>query len=117
MRIRWTAGLCALSAVGVLGALGGCTSGRSTALTSGRATDAPSADATGEVVSSIAAFPDPRSVAPPMITAYGAPGLRPDTVSIGWARNDDLLVVTTFGSGSCPRFIGKVIRETGNSIR
>lgn len=113
---RWAVALCALSVVGMLVALGGCARVRSTAQTGGSTTNAPSTDATGEVVFSTAAFPDPRSVPPTMITKYGA-GLGPDMVSIGWARSDDLLVVTTFGSGSCPRLIDKVVRETGNSIR
>jgi hypothetical protein len=74
------------------------------------------ADETGEVVATAAAFPDPTSVPTTMITDYSEPGIAPDTVSIGWSRNEDLLVVTTFGSGSCPKFIDRVVRGVGNSI-
>jgi hypothetical protein len=84
--------------------------------TSGSTSVAPSPEVTGEIVSSTPAFPDPRSVPATMITDY-RPGIAPDTVSIGWALNEDLLVVTTFGSGSCPKLIDKVTAETGNSIR
>lgn len=67
----------------------------------------------GYVISVQAGFADPDSVATDMITGYSSGvHIAENTVTAGWSKADDTIVVTLFGSGSCPRLIQTV---TGDS--
>ncbi|WP_353650886.1 hypothetical protein ABLG96_08330 [Nakamurella sp. A5-74] len=66
------------------------------------------APATGAVESVKGGFADPDEVATPMITDWSGGPVTQPTVSAAWLRTRDRLVVTTFGSGSCPRQIQQV---------
>jgi len=61
---------------------------------------APSGSA-GSVVSETLG-PPPSQLAPPDFPDADRDSIGSDTLAIGWAPGDDLLVVVTFGSSSCP---------------
>ena len=71
---------------------------------------------TGQVLSSGQGFPVP-SIAPPTLLTSVAANSDPNKVDLSWATHGDVLLVTTFGSTSCPRAVEEVIRTGPRSIR
>ncbi|MEJ7649608.1 MAG: hypothetical protein WKF57_11330 [Nakamurella sp.] len=63
---------------------------------------------TGVVESLTSGFADPGEVATPIITDWTGDAITPSTVSAAWLRTSNRLVMTTFGSGSCPLVIQQV---------
>ncbi len=61
-------------------------------------------------------FPVP-SIAPPTLLTSVAANSDPNKVDLSWATHGDVLLVTTFGSTSCPRAVEEVIRTGPRSIR
>lgn len=73
---------------------------------------------TGQIVGLIDGFP-PASVAPATVPtawaeATGGPG--ESTVYVFWATHADLLVVTTFGSSSCPKVVEQIVRTRDQTV-
>lgn len=71
---------------------------------------------TGQILSSGPGFPAP-SIAPPTLLTSVAANSDPNKVDLSWATHGDALLVTTFGSSSCPRAVEQVIRTGPRSIR